>query len=70
MIYKAYSSDTQKFLSLPETGMGYQIFNANLSGISKRFIAYNAQLIVDLDSRFFEYKNQIITLVLILTMTL
>ena len=58
MIYKAYSSDTQKFLTLPETGMGYQIFSANLSGISKRFIAYNAQLIVDLDSRFFEYKNQ------------
>ena len=29
MIYKAYSLDTEKLLSLPETGMGYQVIEAN-----------------------------------------
>jgi hypothetical protein len=61
MIYKAYNSDTQKFLSLPETGMGYQIFDAKISGNTERFIVYNAQLIVNLESKFFESRNQIIT---------
>ncbi|HUT28235.1 MAG TPA: hypothetical protein VMX13_00475 [Sedimentisphaerales bacterium] len=62
MIYKAYSSDTERFLSLPETGMGYQVFEAEIHGgvtHKKRYIIYNGELIVDLDSRFSDCKKQI-----------
>lgn len=63
MIYKAYSVDTNKFLSLPETGMGYQVIEAKRSSetIKKKFIVYNSELIVDLDSRFPEFLRQIKT---------
>ena len=30
MIFKAWESDQSKFLSLPESGMGYQIIEAKL----------------------------------------
>jgi hypothetical protein len=61
MIYKAYSLDTQKFLSLPETGMGYQIIEAKKpSSYSKeKYVVYNGELIIDLDSRLFEFKQKI-----------
>ena len=62
MIYKAYDSDTEKFLSLPETGMGYQVFEAEIYGgvtHKKKYIIYNGELIVDLDSRFSDFKKQI-----------
>lgn len=62
MIYKGYSSDTQKLLSLPETGMGYQIVEAKVIGRSykDKFIVYNSELFVDLDTRFSSYKKQIL----------
>ncbi len=54
MIHKAYSSDIAKLLSSPETGMGYQIFEAALYGRSQksRYCAYNGELIIDLDINF------------------
>jgi len=61
MIYKAYRSDTEKFLSLPETGMGYQVIEAKRSSdtVKEKFVVYNAELIVDLDNRFPEFIRQI-----------
>ena len=63
MIFKAWDSDQKQFLSLPETGMGYQIIDAKW--VSKtyknRFVVYNSELVVDLDSRFSEFKRKIIT---------
>lgn len=63
MIYKAYLSDTKKFLSLPETGMGYQIFEAKKFGepYKDKFVVYNAQLVIDLDDKFIEFKRQAFT---------
>jgi hypothetical protein len=63
MIYKAYSLDTEKFLSLPETGMGYQVIEAKrYSGtVKEKFVVYNGELIVDLDNRFPDFKEQIKT---------
>lgn len=64
MIYKTFSSDSNKLLSLPESGMGYQIFEGQLSGsyTTKKYVAYNSELIVDLDDNFLSYKRQIINL--------
>lgn len=63
MIYKAYSSDTNRLLSLPETGMGYQIIEGQLTGSysTKRYVVYNSDLIVDLDNDFQRFKQQIIS---------
>lgn len=62
MIYKAYSSDTNKLISLPETGMGYQVIDGQLTGSSttKRYVVYNADLIVDYDDDFQRNKQLII----------
>jgi hypothetical protein len=62
MIYKAYSTDTNKLISLPETGMGYQVIDGQLTGSSttKRYVVYNADLIVDLDDDFIRNKQLII----------
>jgi len=59
MIYRAYSSDTQKFLSLPETGMGYQVIEAKrYSEVSKkRYVVYNGELIIDMDGSFVNFKT-------------
>lgn len=63
MIYKAYSSDSNRLLSLPETGMGYQIIEGQLTGSysTKRYVVYNSDLIVDFDSDFQRFKQQIIS---------
>lgn len=62
MIYKASYSVTSNLLSLPESGMGYQIVDAKREGgyAKKRFLIYNSELIVDFDNRFTEFKRQII----------
>ena len=64
MIYKAYSSDSNHLLSLPETGMGYQIIEGQLIGSysTKRYVVYNSDLIVDLDNNFLTHKQRIINL--------
>lgn len=63
MIYKAYNLDTSKLLTLPETGMGYQVIEARKFGksLKDKFIVYNAELVIDLDANFFDFRNQIIT---------
>ncbi len=62
MIYKAYSSCTNNLLSLPETGMGYQIIDAERTNryTKDRFIVYNSELIIDYDDRFTESIVKII----------
>ena len=62
MIYKAQSQFTQSLLSLPETGMGYQIIDANRQGrfSTERFVVYNSELIVELDNNFNTIKRQIL----------
>jgi len=63
MIFKAYPSDQRQFLSLPETGMGYQIIEAKRYGKTSkdRFVVFNSELIIDRDSKFSDFKRQIIT---------
>lgn len=63
MIFKAWDSDQKQLLSLPETGMGYQIIDAKLASetYKQRFVVYNAELVVGLDSQFMEFKRKIIT---------
>ncbi len=62
MIYKAQSQFTQSLLSLPETGMGYQIIDAKRQGrfATERFVVYNSELIVELDNNFNTNKRQIL----------
>lgn len=62
MIFKAYSWDQAKFLSLSETGMGYQVIEAKRSSktYKEKFVVYNSELVVDIDS-ISEFKRQIVT---------
>ena len=54
MIFRAEEIVIQNLVSLPETGMGYQIVEARNYGetTQKKFIIYNCQLIVDFDNQF------------------
>ena len=62
MIYKIYEQDAQTLLEKPETGMGYQIVNAKQYDRyeTKRFIIYNTNLAVELDSDFQTNRMKII----------
>jgi len=62
MIYKTYVTDTSKLLSLPETGMGYQIIEGKLisENATRKYVVYNSELAVDLDEDFQTYRKQII----------
>ena len=62
MIYKLYSSDTNALLSKPETGMGYQIIEATKYSRTEtqKYIVYNSELAVELDSNFQTYKTKIV----------
>jgi len=62
MIYKALYTDTIKLLSIPESGMGYQIFEANPQGSSyiRKYVAYNSELIIEYDDNFAINKQRII----------
>src|SRR5688572_6186097 len=61
MIYKIYNSDSRTLVSKPETGMGYQIVEASRYGQKevRRYVVYNSELAVNLDSEFKSYKRQI-----------
>jgi len=61
MIYKASLEDQQKLLSLPESGMGYQLLDARLPGetIYKPYVVYNSELIVEHDGFFRQYKTDL-----------
>lgn len=63
MIYKLYPLDSNTLVHRPETGMGYQVVEAAKFGTTemKRFIVYNSELAVNLDTEFKSYKRQIIT---------
>ncbi len=63
MIYKAYLSDIKKLISLPETGIGYQLFEAIPFGSSyiRKYCAYNSEIILDLDNNFAYNKQQVFT---------
>ena len=62
MIYKTIFSFSKNLLSLPETGMGYQIIDAIKPGkySADRFVIFNSELIVDLDNKFMDYKKRIL----------
>src|SRR5687767_11173998 len=62
MIYSVQNSFVPNLLSLPETGMGYQIIDAQRSGrySKERFIVYNSSLIVELDGNFDSCKRRIV----------
>jgi len=61
MIYKTTREFSRYLLSLPETGLGYQILAANRmnSPVRSEFIIFNTELIVDLDYRLNEFRNEI-----------
>jgi hypothetical protein len=58
MIYRLYSSDTNTLLRMPETGMGYQIIEASKVSdyIKKKYVVYNSEIAIDLDSNFLNNK--------------
>jgi hypothetical protein len=63
MIYKLDSDDRLYFQSLHETGMGYQIIIASLSHEFKlrKYVVYNSELVIDLDTNFQFNKTRIKT---------
>lgn len=62
MIYRIYEQDSQTLLEKPETGMGYQIINASQynKGFTRKFVVYNTNLAVELDTNFQNYKRLIV----------
>jgi hypothetical protein len=62
MIYRIYPQDAETLLEKPETGMGYQIINASQYNrtLIKKFVVYNSNLAVELDSDFQINKRLII----------
>ena len=63
MIYKAQFRDTNQLMGLPESGMGYQLFEAEsmATGRPKQYVAYNSELVLDLDAAFGTYRGRVIT---------
>lgn len=62
MIFKATYQFSNSLLALPESGMGYQIIDAYQEGDyrSQRFVVYNSDLVVELDSNFVFCKRRIV----------
>jgi hypothetical protein len=62
MIYKTYQYDIPILLSLPETGMGYQIIESKLflKDEIRPYVVYNCELAIDLDADFRENRRQAI----------
>lgn len=63
MIYKVLEEEQKRLLSIPETGMGYQTIKAKpISELyEKKYIVYNAELIIPYDKQFEEYKHKLKT---------
>lgn len=61
MVYTVDESITQKLLSLPETGMGYQLISAQVADQYwiKAYVVYNSQIFVGLDNNFSKSKIKI-----------
>ncbi|MCU0351830.1 MAG: hypothetical protein MUF43_13545 [Flavobacterium sp.] len=62
MIYRIYAQDAQTLLEKPETGMGYQIINASQynRGLVRKFVVYNTNLAIEMDSNFQIFKREVI----------
>lgn len=62
MIFKIYPQDAETLLKKPETGMGYQIINASQYDrtLVRKFVVFNTNLAVELDSDFQTNKRLII----------
>ncbi len=62
MIFRIYPQDAETLLEKPETGMGYQIINASQYDrtLVRKFVVYNTNLAVELDSDFQSNKRLII----------
>ncbi len=62
MLFKATEGSYAQFLSLPESGMGYQLIRAIPMGKTREnnYVVYNSQLIVELDLDFDGSKMQIL----------
>lgn len=62
MIFRIYPQDAETLLEKPETGMGYQIINAAQYNrtLVRKFVVYNTNLAVELDSEFQSNKRLII----------
>jgi hypothetical protein len=62
MIFEAKLSLQLNLQELPETGMGYQIIEGTQVGkyVSQRFVVYNSELVVGLDTDFDFNKKRII----------
>lgn len=63
MIYKLDSEYRNFFQSLHETGMGYQIIIASKSNVYKlhKYVVYNSELVIELDTNFQLNKTRIKT---------
>jgi hypothetical protein len=62
MVYKIYPTDSTKLLSLPETGMGYQIIEGKIFDDNRirKYVAYNCELVIDFDEEFQVNRKQIV----------
>jgi len=62
MIYKLSQEDKEKLISLPETGMGYQVIRAQkeFKSVSDLFVVLNAQIIIDADSQRNAYEKLVL----------
>jgi len=61
MIYKLFSFDASDLLGRPETGMGYQIVEAAKfrQTIVQRYVVYNSEFAVSIDTDFIANKRQL-----------
>lgn len=64
MFYDLHTTERNKLLTLPETGMGYQIIEASIQGsYSKyKYLVYNCELVLDFDSSFIRNKIEVFQL--------
>ena len=62
MIYKLNKDTIQYMLTLPETGIGYQIINAKQKGSSelKSFVVFNSEIIIENNHKLITYSNTLI----------
>ncbi len=62
MIYKLGKKTIEKLLTLPESGIGYQLIKAKKDGksISKNFVVFNSEIAIENDEKLKNYSNTLI----------
>ena len=62
MIYKLNKDTIQYMLTLPETGIGYQLINAKQKGSPKlkSFVVFNSEIIIENNHKLITYSNTLI----------